>query len=84
MTVNMENNAASFIGGFLLSVMANVHWIFAQAYPHTAGDAAEAAASFGLKVIATLILGVIGGIAGLLGKDLYASIKRKFNEKAND
>ncbi len=80
----MENNAASFIGGFILSVMANVHWIFGQIYPHTPSDAAEAAMEFGLKVVATLILGVIGGIAGLLGKDLYASFKKRLNEKKHD
>lgn len=84
MTVAMENNAASFIGGFLLSVMANVHWIFGQIYPHTPSDAATAAMEFGLKIIATLILGIIGGIAGLLGKDVYGSIKKKFNEKTDD
>ncbi len=84
MTANMENNAASFIGGFILSVMANVHWIFGQIHPHTPNDAAMVAMEFGLKIIATLILGVIGGIAGLLGKDLYGHFKRKINEKEHD
>lgn len=80
MTVTMENNAASFIGGFALSVLANWQWIFAQIHI----DPTNMAMSFGLKVLATLILGIIGGIAGLLGKDLYMGMKKKLNEKEND
>lgn len=40
--------------------------------------------SFGLKVLATIILGIAGGIAGMVGKDLYnfyKSKKKKRNEK---
>ena len=80
MTVAMENNAASFIGGFSLSVLANWQWIFAQIHI----DPTNMAMGFALKVIATLILGVIGGIAGLIGKDLYTGFKKKLNDKEND
>lgn len=80
MTVQMENNAASFLGGFSLSVLANWQWIFAQIHI----DPSDLAMSFAIKVLATLILGVIGGVAGLLGKDLYTGFKKKLNDKEND
>lgn len=31
----------------------------------------------GWKVLATALIGLAGGIAGLVGKDLYVSVKRK-------
>lgn len=36
---------------------------------------------FGLKILATIILGIAGGIAGLAGKDIYTWYKsRKFKK----
>lgn len=36
---------------------------------------------FGLKVLATIILGIAGGLAGLAGKDLYNHIKSYLKTK---
>lgn len=33
-----------------------------------------------VKVLGTIILGVLGGIAGMLGKDIYKTIKQKLNK----
>lgn len=38
-------------------------------------------AHFMLKVISTLIIGIIGGIAGLAGKDLYPVLKAYIKRK---
>lgn len=34
--------------------------------------------NIGWKILATALIGVAGGIAGLAGKDIYAVVKRKF------
>src|SRR5574343_1187180 len=81
MTIKMENNAASFFGGFIVSVFANVQWIFLQVGSQ---NPAMMAKEFGLKVLGTFILGVIGGLAGILGKELYSVLKKNKNEKEND
>lgn len=33
--------------------------------------------NIGWKILATILIGIAGGIAGVAGKDLYAAIKRK-------
>ena len=74
----MHDYGTSFIGGFLLSIFGNVSWIWSmQLMPMSSQDAMLYALSFALKIFATLILGMIGGVAGLLGKDLYNFLKRK-------
>ncbi len=35
--------------------------------------------NFGVKVGATIILGIAGGMAGMIGKDLYQRFKKKRN-----
>ena len=32
---------------------------------------------FGLKIAATIILGIAGGLAGMVGKDLYNKFKKR-------
>jgi len=74
----MHEYGTSFIGGFLLSVFGNVSWIWSlQLLPVTSQEAYMYAAGFALKIFATLILGIIGGLAGLIGRDLYNLLKRK-------
>ena len=76
--LSMQDYGTSFIGGFLLSVFGNVSWIWSlQLMPKTTSEAYTYALAFSLKIVATLILGVIGGIAGLIGKDIYNILKRK-------
>ena len=75
---SMQDYGTSFIGGFLLSVFGNVSWVWSlQLMPVTSHDAYVYATGFVLKIFATLILGIIGGLAGLMGKDLYNFFKRK-------
>jgi len=38
-------------------------------------------AHFGVKVLATVILGVAGGIAGIAGKDAYNRVKRWWKQR---
>jgi hypothetical protein len=76
--ISMHDYGTSFIGGFLLSVFGNVSWIWSlQLMPMSSHDAMVYAAGFALKIFATLILGIIGGLAGLIGRDLYNFFKRK-------
>lgn len=35
---------------------------------------------FGMKVGATIILGIAGGIAGMAGRDIYNRLKRKYKK----
>lgn len=51
----------------------------------TMGGIMQNLGPFGLKVLSTIILGICGGVAGLLGQDLYKRFKkwRSSNKKAN-
>jgi len=74
----MHEYGTSFIGGFLLSVFGNVSWVWSlQLMPMSTSEAMTYALGFALKIFATLILGIIGGLAGLIGRDLYNFFKRK-------
>lgn len=39
--------------------------------------------AFGVKLIVTLILGAVGGIGGIIGKDIYNKYKNKTNGTGN-
>ena len=68
------NKAVAFISGDITVTI----WVFLGGlgnFWHTLGD-------FGLKIAATVILGIAGGVAGLVGKDwlyplLIKLLKRK-------
>ena len=77
----MNDNAASFFGGFILSFFGNAKWVASLnlvlggvfgGIPYT-----DIATEWALKVVSTLILGIIGGLAGLIAKDIYRIIKKK-------
>lgn len=38
------------------------------------------AGHFGVKLLATLVIGIAGGIAGVVGKDLYQHFKEKYKK----
>lgn len=68
----LNENTPPFIGGFIMggwssiSVWANSHPLFIQ--------------DFLLNVGSTLVLGLVGGIAGMIAKDGYGYIKKKFTK----
>lgn len=66
----------SFGGGFIVSVLGNIQWIAQIETMGIQGLVIEWTA----KIFGTLILGVIGGLAGLLGKDLYKYLKKDKND----
>jgi hypothetical protein len=62
---NMKTKAVAFLCGDLA---VTLHIYFAGIV-NNFGE-------FGLKVIGTLIIGAAGGIAGMIAKDYYPTIKR--------
>ena len=54
------------IGGAMGSILLNVNWI-------------AFLADTGMKVVATVIIGVAGGFAGLAGKEIFQFLKTKIN-----
>ena len=60
----MKDEITSALSGGASSILMNVSWIAFLS------DTA-------LKVVATVIVGVAGGMAGLAGKDIYERIKKK-------
>ena len=67
----MKNKLTAFFGGNIIVTICQLGINFW-----------DELGSFGIKVLATLILGVAGGVAGLVGKDLlYPWIKKIFKIK---
>jgi hypothetical protein len=67
---NMENKVLAFFCGDLLVTL----------YIHLAGIIGNLG-DFALKVLVTLIIGAVGGLAGMVGKDVYPVIKKYFKRK---
>jgi hypothetical protein len=68
MSDNKRDKIVAFVCGDLIVTAMNILGIF--------GDLGH----FGLKVLATIILGAAGGIAGMIGKDVYAWWKNRKNK----
>ena len=69
-----------FTAGFIISVFGNITWIL-QVHIYSPS---QVAFEWFLKVVGTMIMGIIGGMAALFSKDLYKWIKKKvlaFTEK---
>ena len=66
-----KDSVYSFIGGFLVSVFGNIQWI---GQIHTM-DVKHLVIEWTVKIFGTMILGIIGGLAGLFAKDLYKYLK---------
>lgn len=62
-----RDKAIAFIAG---DVSVTLYQLFIGDIIHDLGD-------FGLKVMSTVILGVFGGIAGMVGKDIYNHLKKR-------
>ena len=68
--MEIKESIYSFGGGFIISVLGNIQWI---AQINAGGLAIERT----IKIFGTMILGIIGGLAGLFAKDLYKYLKDK-------
>ena len=68
-----KDSVYSFIGGFVISVFGNIQWI---GQIHNM-NVQTLVIEWTIKVFGTMILGVIGGLAGLFAKDLYKYLKGK-------
>ena len=78
----MNDNQASFLGGFLFSVASHFKWVLTLQVAFVPGTImGQLALEWSVKIIGTLILGIIGGIAGLMAKDIYKALKKKFTDK---
>jgi hypothetical protein len=71
----MENKDSiySFMGGFIVSVFGNIQWIAQIETMSIESLLIEWTA----KIFGTMILGIIGGLAGMFSKDLYKYLKDK-------
>lgn len=77
----MTDDLRGIVGGAILGGLGGLHLFdveLLQAMPPT--RAADFATDFMFKMAGTLILGVIGGLAGLFSKDLYKWLKDKFKK----
>lgn len=73
----MQENAAPFLGGFIMG-----GWGGASLWPYMpflaeAVSPASIVEFYLLKLAVTLILGFLGGMTGMLGKDIYSRLKKK-------
>ena len=71
----MENKDSiySFMGGFIVSVFGNIQWISQIETMSVQSLLIE----WTVKIFGTMILGIIGGLAGMFSKDLYKYLKDK-------
>lgn len=68
--MEIKESIYSFGGGFVISVLGNISWIGQV-------NAGGLAMEWMIKIFGTMVLGVIGGLAGLFAKDLYKFLKDK-------
>jgi hypothetical protein len=69
--VNMKERVIAFAGGDLLAMFGMWHLL----------DLRAMFVDVAFKVILTALLGIVGGITGLLGKDIYKALKSYRNAK---
>jgi hypothetical protein len=74
----MENKDSiySFMGGFIVSVFGNIQWISQI----DSMSVQTLMIEWTIKIFGTMILGIIGGLAGMFAKDLYKYLKDKSND----
>lgn len=75
MSVEMRDDVIAFTGGSLLSAIPALQWL----WPMQAEvlNAPDMAMIWVFKIFGTVILGFLGGITGMLGKDAYRFFKHK-------
>lgn len=73
----MSDDVVGFFGGSLLGSVAAFQWLWPLQIEHF--GASDFAVMWVIKIIGTTILGFLGGLFGMFGKDAYRAIKRKLN-----
>jgi hypothetical protein len=78
----MDDNTAPFIGGLIFGGSYGLS-LWNESLKILQANPTQFLEFFALKLAATLVLGLFGGLVGMAGKDLYRFIKRKIF-KRND
>jgi hypothetical protein len=81
MTFRMSDDNISFTFGSLLAAIPAISWLWPLQV--NAFDPASLATLWVIKVFGTIILGFLGGLTGMLGKDVYRFIKTKLRKHEN-
>jgi hypothetical protein len=74
--MDMKESLYSFGGGFMMAILGNYTWLAQIGTGTVQGLVIE----WTIKVFGTMILGVLGGLAGLFAKDLYKYLKDRYND----
>ena len=75
----MSQNITPFSGGFLLSIFGISYLDNTTMLLNV--DTRNALIYYGFKIVSTLLLGFLGGLAGMYAKDVYKYLKIKFFNK---
>lgn len=75
----MNENTPSFLGGFLMGGSSSF-LVWKDSFLLQV-NASGLLIEYGIKIAGTLVLGLVGGFAGMLAKDLYRHFKKKWHEK---
>lgn len=75
-----NGNSAPFLGGFLMGSWGSVS-LLDNITVFLNMSQSEILTYYSVKLLATLVLGVVGGLAGMVAKDLYRIIKMKIFKK---
>ncbi len=77
----MNDEQASFLGGFMMAVLGRIDWIMklhiTLAQSPIAGNVAL---EWGIKILGTFILGIVGGVAGLVVKWIAYKLKNRIKK----
>jgi hypothetical protein len=78
----MSEDVRGIVGGALFGAIGGLKLFTYPMVPilPTGNIAGDLALDFAAKVMGTIILGVVGGLAGLFSKDLYKWLKSKFSK----
>lgn len=76
----MGDNSAPFIGGFFMGGWSGLSF-WDDALTFLQINPTQFLEYFALKLAATMVLGLFGGLIGMLAKDLYRLIKSKIFKK---
>lgn len=75
----MNENSAPFLGGFAMGSWGSISlWDSMAVYLQVSN--LEILEYYAFKVLGTLVLGLVGGFAGMIAKDLYRYFKIKFTK----